>query len=567
MCPKINSRLFNGNLVSRIDRKGRSYTYRYDQRDDLNEEDLPGGVVRQYTYDPVERLTQINDNVDGQIGFGYDTLDRLVSETTAQGIVNYGYDSISRRISLQTANGYLVNYNYDAANRLAKIVKDGQNYSFSYDSANRMTGMSMPNGVASQYGFDPASRLSQILHQKNGQTLKSLGYVFDAADQITQISGMSGNTPEDSVVASASTNANNQYTAVDGQTVSHDANGNQVAQGPVSYQWDARNRLVGITGPGTTASFTYDALGRRATRTTNGQTQAYQYDGANIIRDASAEYVQGPGIDNVLDRKDTATGNNEYYLKDHLGSTIALTDQSGNITTQYAYSPFGQVAKTGANSNNYFEYTGRENDGTGLYFYRARYYSPQQKRFIAEDPLGFGGGDTNLQGYVGNNPISLTDPSGENPFLVKFGIGAITNGGAQAGTELANPCGARGLLLVGKVALAGGVGGVSSIFGGAGSFVTGAVGNVIVNSLGRRKNELFSLPETKRELGAEMANGAITGLLGNKLGNLKQSGIKIPSALKKEQVDVAVGVGFGVPINLGGNIGENLIKNNPASCS
>jgi uncharacterized protein RhaS with RHS repeats len=45
----------------------------------------------------------------------------------------------------------------------------------------------------------------------------------------------------------------------------------------------------------------------------------------------------------------------------------------------------------------------------------ARYYDPQQKRFIAEDPLGFGGGDTNLQAYVGNNPISLTDPSGNAP--------------------------------------------------------------------------------------------------------------------------------------------------------
>jgi RHS repeat-associated protein len=222
---------------------------------------------------------------------------------------------------------------------------------------------------------------------------------------------------------------------VDGQTVSHDANGNQVAQGPVSYQWDARNRLVGITGPGTTASFTYDALGRRATRTINGQTQAYQYDGADIIRDADAEYVQGPGIDNVLDRKEIATGNNEYYLKDHLGSTIALTDQSGNITTQYAYSPFGQVAKTGANSNNYFEYTGRENDGTGLYFYRARYYSPQQKRFIAEDPLGFRGGDTNLYAYVYGNPIKLKDPSGLLGAGFSYGQTAETGNGAVGAAE------------------------------------------------------------------------------------------------------------------------------------
>jgi YD repeat-containing protein len=163
------------------------------------------------------------------------------SLTSAQKTMIYAYDSISRRTSLQASNSYLATYNYDVANRLAKIVKDGQNYSFSYDNANRMAGMTMPNEVASQYGFDAASRLSQILHKKSGQTLKSLGYLFDAADQITQISGMSSNTPEDSVVASASTNANNQYTVVDGQTVSHDANGNQVAQGPVSYQWDARN--------------------------------------------------------------------------------------------------------------------------------------------------------------------------------------------------------------------------------------------------------------------------------------------------------------------------------------
>jgi RHS repeat-associated protein len=57
------------------------------------------------------------------------------------------------------------------------------------------------------------------------------------------------------------------------------------------------------------------------------------------------------------------------------------------------------------------QYTSRENDGTGLYFYRARYYDPVLKRFIGSDPIGLAGG-MNTYGYVGGNPISRSDPEG-----------------------------------------------------------------------------------------------------------------------------------------------------------
>lgn len=67
----------------------------------------------------------------------------------------------------------------------------------------------------------------------------------------------------------------------------------------------------------------------------------------------------------------------------------------------------------GGPSDNPYQFTGRENDGTGLYYYRARYYSPGMKRFISEDPIGFAGGDTNLQSYVQNSPPNYIDPSGK----------------------------------------------------------------------------------------------------------------------------------------------------------
>lgn len=99
-------------------------------------------------------------------------------------------------------------------------------------------------------------------------------------------------------------------------------------------------------------------------------------------------------------------------MTDALGSVIALTDDSGVVKTAYTYDPFGNVTVSGEASDNPFQYTGRENDGTGLYYYRARYYSPELQRYISEDPIGLFGG-INFYRYVGNSPLNYRDPRGE----------------------------------------------------------------------------------------------------------------------------------------------------------
>jgi RHS repeat-associated protein len=109
----------------------------------------------------------------------------------------------------------------------------------------------------------------------------------------------------------------------------------------------------------------------------------------------------------------TDSSGTSSFLTDALGSTLALADSTGTVQTSYTYDPFGNPSSTGAASSNTQQYTGRETDGTGLQYNRARYYSPTLQRFISEDPLGFGGGDANLYAYVGNDPINATDPSGQ----------------------------------------------------------------------------------------------------------------------------------------------------------
>jgi RHS repeat-associated protein len=411
---------YNNNLKQIIDRQGRTTTFDYNSRDELIRTTLFDGTIINRTYDAVGRLVTLDDSRDGRIDWEYDILDRVVKETTSQGTVAYAYDTEGKRTTLSAPNGYTVSYGYDAADRVTTITKGSQNFQLGYDAADRMTGMTMPNGIAASYSFDAAGRINRILYQKGAQVLKDFQYTLDVADQITQIAGTPAHTFGDNLVSTSAVNQNNQYTTFGSDSLSHDASGNLKTKGQTTYQWDVRDRLISISGSGVTASFSYDALGRRTSKTVNGQTLGYQYDGADIIQDSNSQYLQGLGIDDVLSR--TTNGNNEYYLKDHLGSTVALADQSGSLTTQYGYSPYGQVSKTGTSSSNYFTYTGREDDNTGLYYYRARYYSPDLKRFTAEDPIGFSGGQSNLYAYVGTAPISSVDPTGTQVELLPKAI-------------------------------------------------------------------------------------------------------------------------------------------------
>jgi RHS repeat-associated protein len=95
-----------------------------------------------------------------------------------------------------------------------------------------------------------------------------------------------------------------------------------------------------------------------------------------------------------------------------LGSTIALANSTGQVTTSYSYDPNGTVTTTGASSPNTFEFNATQNNGTGLYQMGARPYNPAAGTFISQDPFGFSGGSSDLYSYAHNDPISQSDPTG-----------------------------------------------------------------------------------------------------------------------------------------------------------
>ena len=257
------------------------------------------------------------------------------------------------------------------------------------------------------------------------QILESLSYVYDANGNRTKMDRQNVSVKLPNAVTNTSYNSANQMLTFNDKAIAYDNNGDMTSVtnscGTTTYTWDARNRLVGIAGFNTdcsllTASFKYDALGRRIEKTINGKTINYLYDGLDIVQEIEngtvmVNYIRTLNIDEPLARI-KADGTIRYYQQDALGSVIALTDETGVIKTQYIYDPFGNVTVSGEPSDNPFQFAGRENDGTGLLFERNRYLSFELQRYIAQDPIKFAGGDVNWYVRVGNNPVNFVDPLG-----------------------------------------------------------------------------------------------------------------------------------------------------------
>jgi RHS repeat-associated protein len=332
-------------------------------------------------------------------------VDRQSASNTGHLITDYDYDSVGRLID--------INNRFNTNNI--------SHYGYGYDDGNRLTGKSGTDGI-STVGYGKDNQISAVDNASRSDEAYSFnalgiraGWVTDALDSRRVLS-----------------DGKYQY--------QYDDEGNLtqkkelVTGNLTNYSWDYRNRLTKVTSGSQVVEYLYDAEDKRVGKKINGVvTEKYIYDGADIalVVDGAGvlveRYLFGDGVDNVLSRE--SGGAVVWSLGDRQGSVVDLVDGNGTVLNHFVYDSFGgRAGTTGVDFR--YGYTGRELDGeTGLYYYRARYYDSTVGRFISEDPIGFGGGDTNLYRYVGNSPTNYTDPTGEIANAIAgAGFGALFGG-------------------------------------------------------------------------------------------------------------------------------------------
>jgi RHS repeat-associated protein len=367
------------------------------------------------------------------ITYDYDSANRPWRITSTAGTFTYLYDNLGRRDTLTYPNGIVADYGFDDLNRLTGIhhAYGGNNIAFAdytdfdrlgnrknritpagtesytYDSIYRLTQAITPRGTEN-YGYDAVG------NRTSGPGPKDTRYVHDAANRMT-----SGR-----MLDYAYDNMGNQNK----RTVPGVAD----ADKGWTLTWDNENRLKTMEktkgAEKRTITFTYDPFGRRIGKqlvtviggVTKTATWAYVYDGDDIAEEIYTPptgpqektfFTHGPGIDEHLAME--RDGSYYYYHADGLNSITAITDQSGTPVQSYTYDSFGMVKPANTTFRNSYTYTGREWDKeTGLYYYRARYFDPMEGRFVSKDPISFFGGDVNLWNYVGGNATNRIDPFG-----------------------------------------------------------------------------------------------------------------------------------------------------------
>jgi RHS repeat-associated protein len=447
-----------------------------------------------YTYDAAGRLTAIADSLAGTIQHSFDSYDRLTQVTSPLGTISYGYDAADRLTS-RTIGSSTLGYTYDAADRVTAIAQGGTTLvGFTYDAAGRRTGQTLPDGIGETFSYDAASQLTGISYKLGGTPLGDLAYAYDAngrrqsADGTWARSGLPA-------AATATYDAANQLATWNGAPITYDAAGNLTGDGTSTYMWDARGQLSSVTSPTVTASFGYDGIGQRTSTIVNGSATQYLHDGNNVaqvlIGGAVSASILAGGTDEYFSRTDGS--GTRTFLTDALGSTVAMADAAGTVQTSYTYEPFGNATASGAADANPLQFTGRENDGTGLQFNRARYYSPTLQRFISSDPLGLAGGDVNTSAYAANSPTNLTDPSGQ--ILPALLAGCAIGAAMSAGADIA------GAMLTGSKLDVGGM------LGDAGTgCLTGALFGAAGEAAGALLGRLLGGASTEAMLGEHVAN-------------------------------------------------------------
>ena len=439
------------------DIKAHQIRYTYNENGNLSKVSYPT------TKDGIQSLSYIYD----ENGWLQEIKGELHSkwQTTEKVLRSYSYDAYGKVKEIKDYRNRLKNgaqavqkiYTYDSFDRVKEMIytdletgKVMESYQYSYDKNSNITKKTQVNNYPKEdadkvnetksYTYDTLGRLTKTVttdHNKDDKT-KTVTYTYDnVGNRLKEDDGTTTTSYTYNGLDQLKTSTKEKRTAVDEvRQYSYDANGNQTdvkntkTGQTESYTYDAENRLskVAVTDKdGKTAVIQqnrYNGEGQMIQKVEGSKTTNYYYQDGVVSYTTDGENSQTSqnliGTDgNILATQRYGSDHTDYllYNKDIQGSSTSLVKENGSADATYQYTDFGETTINGDNKvENEVCYTGGIYDqSTGLYYLNARYYNPEDGRFVTEDTYR---GETNepdtqnLYVYCADNPVNYVDPSG-----------------------------------------------------------------------------------------------------------------------------------------------------------
>ena len=511
-----------GNVLTKTDARGETVTFTYDAINRVKTQsysDSSENIV--FTYDSIAngnkgigRLTSVTDQ-SGSTSYFYDAFGNVTKETRVidgkSFVTEYHFDSVGQLTGITYPSGRKLTYGFDAIGRVSSLTSDYQSQvktlasNIEYLPFGPMKSMTYGNNKVQTQSFDLDYRLTS----KDVSGIKTLSYGYDVTNNITSIGDSQSaennqsftydklsrlltanssygdlsytydkvgnrkskteNSNVDTYNYAADSHRLTSVSGVNAKSMTHDAIGNTLVQGDLSFTYNKQGRMKTASKSGMNASYFYDFRGERNFKQVNGIKTYFIYDlNGQLIAEAKEDgtiereyiYLNGQRLASVVN------GTLYYVHSDHLDTPIALTDEAGAVQWQASYTPFGKATIQVNNIDNNIRFPGQYYDAeSGLQYNYFRDYDPEIGRYIQSDPLGLFDG-ANTYGYVHQNPIMNYDPKGLYCIPCAMAIGAAIGAAIDALLQLAMNGGNIDCIDWKQVGVSGGLG---ALGGGIGS--------------------------------------------------------------------------------------------------
>ena len=455
------------------DIKAHQIRYTYNEDGNLSKVSYPT------TKDGIQSLSYIYD----ENGWLQEIKGELYSkgQTTEKVLRSYTYDAYGKVKEIKDYRNLLKDsdqavqkvYIYDNFDRVKEMTytdleteKEMESYQYSYDKNSNIIEKTAVNNYPKEdsdkvnetksYTYDTFGRLTKTVttdHCKDDKT-KTVTYTYDnVGNRLKEDDGTTTTSYTYNGLDQLKTSTKEKGTAVEEvRQYDYDANGNQTDVKNTktgenqTYVYDAENRLsqVSVTKDRKTAVIqqnSYNGEGQRIQKIDGDETTNYYYQNGVVAYTTDTDGNQNSqnliGTDgNVLATERFQQNATQYYLynKDIQGGTSSLVKEDGSADATYQYTDFGETTIQGDDqAKNEVCYTGGIYDqSTGLYYLNARYYNPEDGRFMTEDSYR---GEImkpeigHLYVYCANNPVNYVDPSGHFAIAVPILVKLVLVGG------------------------------------------------------------------------------------------------------------------------------------------